>query len=432
MKVIAARWPGKSAPEGGLEHPALLHMLDVAAVAERLIAPQPYPHPVKAALTLLSALHDLGKISDSFRAMLRGGSSQSFRHWEITEALLWRHDPILAETLGGRDMRRQELYAATAGHHGFPSCKLLEYRGTYGNPRPVGHWRAMLDAAGAQAETDAAEVIRAFRSLWPGASLDSLTDLAEAKRLSWQLNGLLTVADWVGSNAQWFPPAPPTGDLAAYLDTARDQVGTALDKAGLVAPPVASGPLFDFALRPMQAACAAAPLKHGPMLALIEDDTGAGKTEAALILAQKWLLDRKGQGLYFALPTMATADAMFRRLRSVLPRLFDGAPSVTLAHGRAGLYPRPTWRLACWRRRRSKARPASGSAMRWTRPSPPSPTCVRGVWRPTYCMRALHCATASGTRARRWPGSARTGLTGRGVCWWPHKWWKPHSTSIST
>lgn len=126
-------------------------------------------------------------------------------------------------------------------------------------------------------------------------------------------------------------------DLAAYLDAARTRAAGALAQAGLIAPPPGPGALFDFAPRPMQAACAGVALPEGPMLALIEDETGSGKTEAALILARRMLAAGKGRGLYLALPTMATADAMFARLRPLLPRLFDGAPSVTLAHGRAGL-----------------------------------------------------------------------------------------------
>jgi len=184
---------------------------------------------------------------------------------------------------------------------------------------------------------DAAEVIRAFAALWPGARLDPPGDEAREKVLSWQLNGLLTLADWVGSNAEWFPPAPPTDDLAGYLDQARGQVERALREAGLVAPPPGRGTLIDFAPRPMQTACATEPLSDGPMLAFLEDETGAGKTEAALILARRMLAAGEGRGLYFALPTMATADAMFRRLRPLLARLFEGVPSVTLAHGRAGL-----------------------------------------------------------------------------------------------
>lgn len=72
------------------------------------------------------------------------------------------------------------------------------------------------------------------------------------------------------------------------------------------------------------------------MLAVIEDETGAGKTEAALLLAQRMLAAGKGRGMFFALPTMATADAMFARAARVVGKMFD-APCVTLAHGRAGL-----------------------------------------------------------------------------------------------
>ncbi|MFZ5751837.1 MAG: CRISPR-associated helicase Cas3' [Pseudomonadota bacterium] len=336
MAEILARWPGKSpADPGCTEHPAVLHMLDVAAVAERLVATLPHPEPLRRALVLLCALHDLGKIGDSFRAALREGRVQTFRHWEITEALLWHHDALLEEVIGGDDVARDLLYGAVAGHHGRPPCHTKEYNRS--GTGPAGDWKQMLDAAGPQAVADAAAVIRAFVALWPGASLDQLGDEAAARRLSWQLNGLLTLADWLGSNADWFPPAPPTGDLAEYLDQARARAEKALRAAGLVAPPPGTGTLIDFAPRPMQAACETAPLSEGPMLALLEDETGAGKTEAALILARRMLAAGKGRGLYVALPTMATADAMFRRLRALLARIFDGAPSVTLAHGRAGL-----------------------------------------------------------------------------------------------
>ncbi|MCX7645900.1 MAG: CRISPR-associated helicase Cas3' [Rhodobacteraceae bacterium] len=363
LAAISARWPGKSAEGDRPEHPAVLHMLDVAAVAERLIAPLPHPEPLKQALALLCALHDLGKIAESFRRALREGAPQGFRHWEITEAHLWRQDAILAARLGSRDTRRDLLYAAAAGHHGRPSQRNRETSRS-GNG-PGGEWKAMLDAAGPEAEADAAEVIRGFLDIWPGASLEGLDSLDAARRLSWQLNGLLTVADWVGSNALWFPPAPPTGDLAAYLEAARARAGAALREAGLVAPPAATGALFDFAPRPMQAACAEVPLRAGPMLALIEDETGSGKTEAALILARRMLAAGKGCGLYVALPTMATADAMFRRLRAVLPRLFDGAPSVTLAHGRAGLS--EDWRDLALRRERDQDEPGPTDWLRDSR-----------------------------------------------------------------
>lgn len=74
-------WPGKSSlVEGGLEHPAACHMLDVSAVAEALLTAEPHLPPERRDLfCLLVALHDLGKIGAQFRAMLRGQGVQSWR-----------------------------------------------------------------------------------------------------------------------------------------------------------------------------------------------------------------------------------------------------------------------------------------------------------------------------------------------------------------
>jgi CRISPR-associated endonuclease/helicase Cas3 len=76
-------------------------------------------------------------------------------------------------------------------------------------------------------------------------------------------------------------------------------------------------------------------LPDGPCLTIIEDMTGAGKTEAALILTARMMAAGKGAGLFFALPTMATANAMLGRLESAAPSLFDRAPTLALTHGRS-------------------------------------------------------------------------------------------------
>jgi len=334
MIEIVERWPGKSAPaEGGIEHPAVYHMLDVAAVAERLASRMPCSIWLREALILLVALHDLGKINAAFRAMLRDGVAQSAgRHWEVSEALLRLHDGLLAPMLGADRDARHELYAATAGHHGQPPCQDLLHnrRGI----EPAGAWNKMLRAAGEQAVDDAARVIEYFRALWPRAALGDLKR-AEAALWSWRLAGLVTAADWIGSNPEWFPPCPAGPEPAVYLEAARSRAARAVAEAGLDTPAPATAPLFDFDLRPMQSAATGTALPDGPMLAVIEDETGAGKTEAALILAQRMLHAGKGRGLYIALPTMATADAMFARVAQVLAGLYARPPSLALAHGRA-------------------------------------------------------------------------------------------------
>lgn len=318
----ARRWPGKSAAPGLPRHPAVYHMLDVAAVAEILLA----DHPRRDLFCLLIALHDLGKIGNQFRDMLCNGSAQAWRHWEITEAWLRAEstEKLMLQKLGGTFHALRPLIAAIAGHHGRPPNA------------PDRDWTTMRALAGAQAEEDSLAFVRICLDLWPAATLSGMRH-REAKNLSWLLAGATTVADWVGSNTEWFEATSATHSLPDYLEIARRKAPKALAAAGLLPPAPKADPLFAFALRPMQQAARDIALAPGPMLAIIEDETGAGKTEAALILLQRMLCAGKGRGAYLALPTMATADAMFRRARGVVAGLFQSEPSLTLAHGRAGL-----------------------------------------------------------------------------------------------
>lgn len=85
-------------------------------------------------------------------------------------------------------------------------------------------------------------------------------------------------------------------------------------------------------------------LAPGPQLFILEELTGGGKTEAGLTLAGRLLSADQGKGVYFALPTMATADAMRDRLcqtrdddaRELWQAFFANAdPSMVLAHSAA-------------------------------------------------------------------------------------------------
>lgn len=112
-------WPGKSADAAGIEAPAVLHMLDVAAVAEVLAVRLPVS--LRPLFVLFAALHDPGKINAAFRAMLRDGVPQdNGRHWEVRETLLAHHDNLLAARLGSSVHVRAQVYDACAEHLGQP------------------------------------------------------------------------------------------------------------------------------------------------------------------------------------------------------------------------------------------------------------------------------------------------------------------------
>ena len=321
-------WPGKSID--GRLHPALWHMLDVGAVAACLTARRPLTgsHEGDQAASFLVALHDLGKFSSSFRAMLLGRSYTGLRHWQHSYRLLRDHDGLLSDRLGATKGVRRILYAAVAGHHGGPPEHLDDRKS-----------KDQANQIGAEAFRIAGEAIQAVASLFPGASLEGMTE-SEARRFSWALSGLTIQADWIGSNPEWFGSQDAGTPIDVYWNQALARAGKAIFAAGLhrARPlPEGAGKVFPDteALRPMQAAVAEIGLPDGPVLALIEDATGAGKTEAALILAARMMAAGKGNGFFFALPTMATSDAMLARLEVIAPRLFHGRPSLALTHGRA-------------------------------------------------------------------------------------------------
>ena len=323
-------WPGKSIE--GRTHPALWHMLDIGAVAACLTARRPLTGSRQAdrAAALLVALHDLGKFSASFRAMLLGRPYTGFRHWQHSYRLLHDHDDLLSDRLGATKGVRRILYAAVAGHHGGPPEHLDNRK-----------YKDQANQIGTEASLIAGEVIKAVASLFPGASLDGVTE-SEARSLSWALSGLTVQADWIGSNPDWFGLQDSETPIELYWNQALARAETAIAAAGLhrarPSPEGAATVLSATAtLRPMQAAVGEIGLPDGPVLALIEDATGAGKTEAALILAARIMAAGKGNGFFFALPTMATSNAMLARLEGIVPRMFSGRPALALTHGRAGM-----------------------------------------------------------------------------------------------
>jgi len=161
------------------------------------------------------------------------------------------------------------------------------------------------------------------------------------KQQSWLLAGLITLADWVGSNEDYFSFESQPLPLQQYWQLACQRAQYALSL--LPSPSITSsysgpGTLFPFikTLTPLQQCAETLDISDsGPQLIIFEDVTGAGKTEAAMILAHRLLSAEKGKGLYVGLPTMATANAMYQRLGEVYRVLFskESRPSLVLAHG---------------------------------------------------------------------------------------------------
>ena len=163
----------------------------------------------------------------------------------------------------------------------------------------------------------------------------------QVRPASFAIAGLAVLADWIGSNQEWFPYRGLIRDVGVYWETARKRAKAAVSEAGVLPAAPSRRIGYDDLIgpeakpTPMQRQVQETALPVGPALFLIEDETGSGKTEAALMLAHRLMALGSADGLYVALPTMATANAMFDRLAHAQRQLFaqDAMPSISLSHG---------------------------------------------------------------------------------------------------
>ncbi len=318
-----------------------------------------------SAIAFLLALHDLGKFGDGFqrqrldvaRQLGREPSARANnpRH-DTLGYLLWseladpkgeRHVPAVRlnivdadGTTPGERLTKKALrpwMAAVAGHHGRP-------------PEHGGHTEAILgDHFGLKrpdgAWVDALAFVNEARAILQPAVVSrcrTATPIDESvwKTSSWWLAGYATLCDWVGSNTEWFPFQSKTGNLRGYWSIALERAGRAVQGAGLGSPCVRSFGGFRTLFAeiaepsPLQVQVSTVQFGDGPQLLLLEDLTGSGKTEAALALVGRLFDSGKADGFYFALPTMATSNAMFSRVEPVIDRLFEAKPppSFLIAH----------------------------------------------------------------------------------------------------
>lgn len=363
-----AYW-GKARPtEGAAElHLLVYHALDVAAVGRVYLQRSPalmawlrdqFKAPSDAALldwvTFWLALHDLGKFSVGFQGQradlverLQGEPCihrlpAAVRHDSLGMQFWSEYVQPCAQEQGwfGNDLDYFDGIAywvrAVTGHHGQPPLNEVRFMGDHFRPRDVAAVHSFVEAMRTLLLTPAAARL-------PHAQ-DSITFLKVSKELSWWVAGMAVLADWIGSNS----------DVFAYRDEPRTSIGNywvealalaehALAHSGVL--PVGRHALLSFDVlfpniskpSPLQNWAATADILPGPQIHLLEDVTGAGKTEAAVMLAHRLLAAGCADGFFIGLPTMATANAMYGRIAEVYDRLFSSQASLVLAHGRKTL-----------------------------------------------------------------------------------------------
>ncbi|WP_370548790.1 CRISPR-associated helicase Cas3' (plasmid) [Edwardsiella tarda] len=353
----AVLW-AKSNDEQG--HPLLGHMLDVAAVAEVILELEPcathsrlagqFGLPVTVTLRWLATLvglHDIGKAIPGFQAKWPQGlelaktqglkfseaSRRSDRHDWASTAILEAWLPVRT---GANITWCQQVAEAVGAHHGYPLQQKEIERGLATREERV--WQ------------QARQVL--LDTYWEVLSPtgDIVTDELPLPAINW-LAGLTSIADWIGSNTEWFPSGMRCDDLKAYYAHAKLLAHQALRAIGwLPFTPLLSAPISleqqlglilstgtSVMPRALQRQGIALLQKsQGPALLLVEAPMGEGKTELAF-MAHLYLQRTLGhRGFYLALPTQATGNALFARAQQFITAFTHGQmPDLQLIHSGA-------------------------------------------------------------------------------------------------
>ncbi|MFJ9845813.1 CRISPR-associated helicase Cas3' [Kitasatospora sp. NPDC101155] len=357
-------------------YPVICHLLDTAAVAGALWdavlgervrgrvaeAVGSSEEDARRLVMLWAGLHDVGKITPQFQGLVKGEfaklagepgyaeddgaarragflAHEAATHWGLVEFFRECGYPA------GRLVRRSpahQIAQLLGGHHGCFAESLLAKEVA----NPSGHQPGLGTAPGWRGQR-LAHAFAVRRTVGAEKALESVLPGPVAVVIA----GLVVVSDWLASQADVIEPRMPGEDwkacdaeLTEHFQSVIKAAPRWVRDAGLgraLFPDKLFSQQFPFPPNALQADIA----EHlpsqvkGPGLLLVTAPTGDGKTETALHAASVMARASGASGVYFALPTMATADAMFTRVRGFAEANIEGDRALTLLHSMAWLSP---------------------------------------------------------------------------------------------
>lgn len=353
MKLVA-KWN----EENKQYHALLWHMIDVGQVAlqmwntvlseaQKKYFSERLGLPVFETGQLLAfwvSLHDMGKASPAFQSKLKTVQTTlieagiTFPDITLYEArphglvTAWTLPDLLFEQTNLSLKDSQKISQALGGHHGiWPTSMQMNDRQKISNMGSQ-EWQALR--------------LQLFNQLCDVFNPPEIGELSgstkEINVFLTMLSGFVTTADWVGSMETYFPYNPGTKSCDEYVLSSVKQAESALLSTGWITwkaskDMIGFEKMFPFPPNMLQAAFldATRSLKP-PFLTIVEMPTGSGKTEAALYLADRTIQQFENRGLYIAMPTIATSNQMFSRVKAFLENRYPSSwINLQLAYGAA-------------------------------------------------------------------------------------------------
>lgn len=372
-------------------HPLICHLIDVSSVTQKMwdkVLSGAEKNRIAEAfgfktdlylagkiVSFIAGLHDLGKCSPPFtlRGQNDSDENQTKRLLKLYEntgfyesyAEPARKAPhgyvtacelpeILSEEFHFPSELINDISILIGGHHGiFPRAVQLQdlaLEKFVGNA----HWKT----ARRELAVKLAETLEIPKNI----NFDNKPNLKNADIMI--LAGLVSVADWIGSNTEFFiceiqnsETSDFDVDLGEYLGKSLTQAEKSLRSFGWILSKntnskAVSGnqnltdekkfdklfPFIDNRRHLQDVAIEMGKELTETGIVIVEAPTGEGKTEAAMYLANVWNNNLNLNGYYFALPTQATSNQMFGRVNDFLSNSFPGENIQNqLMHGHSSL-----------------------------------------------------------------------------------------------
>ena len=356
----------KSGQSSGEWLPLWMHLEDTAGIMKKLlkdfvsgsfcVSCGLTQKELYQAAVFLAYVHDIGKATVGFQHKIGLNTPERISVTErfIADAASFfdtselRKTPhALASEVILRYYKCPDSVAAVAGaHHGVPAesgdlrdqaldqkdmVGYVNYFGYNDNTRPALEeaWEIIIEKALNNAGID---------------SVDELPILSSKAQLL--LSGLLIAADWIASNTENFPliSVDSTGDEKYYpyrIDAAWENIEfpEMWDPIHSIYSDELFKENFDFSPRETQRKMLDIVEKaNSPGIFILEAPMGIGKTEAALAAAELLASKNKKNGVFFGLPTQATANGLFPRIVNWAEKQSEEFyHSICLKHGSAEL-----------------------------------------------------------------------------------------------
>jgi CRISPR-associated endonuclease/helicase Cas3 len=236
--VMARLWAKTDKTGDGGWHPLILHMLDVAASTDSILASEPESTRIRMAaslgmdwqdarpwLLLVVACHDLGKACPGFQCKwpeilaLTGLRLPRSPNTEINHAFVSQIALTGLLQEGGWPYELAELVADAVGCH----------HGNRASPNTLNDLEGDERAIGKDDWTQARrDFLEALLEVFNPSQVPTKQTLSGPEFML--LSGLTSFADWIGSNEDWFPFGTPEdcGDLPGWFQKRRDSADKAL------------------------------------------------------------------------------------------------------------------------------------------------------------------------------------------------------------